>query len=61
MSKYVYILQDGASFYGELSRGENIEHIATAPFQVKDSDMDAAQRARRWFRSNYPQFSAIAE
>ncbi len=53
----VYFEQDGGNFYLFVSVhaaecGDSMEMV-TAPYQVKDSDLDAAGKAREWFLTEY--------
>lgn len=50
----MWILQDGADFFVSRTK-EPFESIPalhrTAPFPVKDGDIEAAEAARRWMQS----------
>ncbi len=45
-----YIMQDGADFYiHEDPDCEELVSVASAPFRVRDFDMNGATKAREWF------------
>lgn len=53
----IYFEQDGSNFYLYGSKhaaecGDSLETV-TAPYRVKDSDMEAANKAREWFIADY--------
>ena len=51
------VFQDGADFYITESDDFGAEFTATAPFGVKDHDIEAAERARVWFLNTYTNYN----
>jgi len=50
--KQIYVLQDGADFYAFWDKAcEKPMLTRTAPFKVRDFDVEAAEKARAWFKN----------
>ena len=53
----IYFEQDGKDFYLYLSilaaECGDVKETVSAPFGVKDSDMESAENARAWFITEY--------